>query len=462
MKISTYTHTIINNKLPSVVMEVKVEHGTITYTGKLMLQRRLAFKSSEIGINTSKTKVKDWLWFDEDEQLFRGKDAQRINKEFARLKYLIENDIQNRFHYQVVEQEYKVPSWEVLQGTIDAAFENRANSKGVENFEKIASKILHERELTGDMSVNTLNNYRQTVRDFVGRFLPSRGIKPFAFTFQDFTIQVLNDYLKFLKAKNSNETVEIRVSHLRSLYEGACYYFAVEVGNKSLLTQAGSPFEQLAASKQYLGIKKKKKASKPKETDIPISETAFMILRNFLPSEKAEKQREYLDYFLLQCSMGGLRISELLNLRYEDIDLHNGTFSSLSQKTGKYRNGQIFDILGITRAILMKYWKNDLEGTNAFVLPIMQGFDSNKPHAETKNLCSRIDVTLKKVGLQAIGRSISTHDSRKFIANYTASRMGIGASQMLLGHTSSSTTENYYLSEQIKADEVNKIIEAIK
>lgn len=158
--------------------------------------------------------------------------------------------------------------------------------------------------------------------------------------------------------------------------------------------------------------------------------------RQFLTEEEFKKVLDYTDNKLMNCIFhvifySGLRISELTNLKMDDVDLSNNVMHILG-KGKKYRYIPINDKI---RSILFEYSDTREVKSNYFFATKRTG----KVSQQYVNRC--LKISLKKAGIK---KDISCHCLRhSFATNLLAKGANIQDVRELLGHSNIKVTSIY-------------------
>ncbi|SHJ65807.1 integrase/recombinase XerD [Hathewaya proteolytica DSM 3090] len=179
-------------------------------------------------------------------------------------------------------------------------------------------------------------------------------------------------------------------------------------------------------------IKQYKVKRTPKED---ISDEQFRLLLNCMPRHTFSGYRDYILFQLLLDT--GMRISETLALKIEDINLNNNTIF-LSETITKGRKDRIV-YFGSKMQRQLKRWLNYKDS----VLNSNLIFCSNRANMMT---ASGIESNLRYyLQLARINKKITCHTFRNnFAKRYLAAGGSIYILSKLLGHSSVTVTENAY------------------
>jgi integrase len=148
-------------------------------------------------------------------------------------------------------------------------------------------------------------------------------------------------------------------------------------------------------------------------------------------------------YFFIKLALNtGLRVSDILNLTWKNIDLKNRTISLQEQKTGKKKVIDINDTLYVT-----------LSGMDKMKRFLLQSTRSEKPVTR-----QYIDRELKKIG-EKFNVTLSGHALRKSFAR-TAYENGISIATLMnvLNHSCQRETLIYI---DVNANDVKKCYDVV-
>lgn len=171
---------------------------------------------------------------------------------------------------------------------------------------------------------------------------------------------------------------------------------------------------------------------------------------------KGSKTEMYRDMFIFASYAGGIRISDVLRLRWMDFDgshIHITMRKTKEQISIKLPNKSL--------SIINKY-KPYKENSTSFIFPVLQGnfskLDAEQAHRVVMNATSAINNALDKIRKELeIPKRVSFHISRHTFAT-RALRKGIAIDkvQKILGHTDIKETQVY---AKIVSSELDKAMD---
>lgn len=182
----------------------------------------------------------------------------------------------------------------------------------------------------------------------------------------------------------------------------------------------------------FKNIKNIKKEDKPKQF---LTEEEVVLMR-----DNCQTKRELALIDFLYST--GVRVSECANLKIEDVDFMDGCVKIYGQKTRKWR--RIY--LNAQALKHLNDYINEKNIKSEYVFAVQNG---------KKTTCQTIEKIVKTIADRSgIKKKCTVHLFRKTLAT-RMKRMGVGVEVIaeILGHSSSATTEKYYMSisdEQIK------------
>lgn len=255
--------------------------------------------------------------------------------------------------------------------------------------------------------------------------------------FQDITVEFLVKYEKYLKTtlNNCTNTVHRDFKYIRKLFNDAI--------RRDLIEYHVNPFTKL-----------KMKTTKTQRTYLTEDELKAFAECQVTPGTRMELHR---DMFVFAAYVGGLRVSDVLQLQWKDFDGTNIHFTI--QKGGNQLSIKV-PTKGLT---LIGKYKPEKENPNSFIFPMLsESIDLNDPRALDSAISSAtayINKNLGKLQKKAkIEKKISFHSSRHTWAT-RALRKGISIDKVskLMGHSAIRETQIY---AKIVNEELDKAMEA--
>lgn len=308
------------------------------------------------------------------------------------------------------------------------------NGKRSMNFFAFADDRLEK--MKNSVSIQTLKAYKAQLKKFE-EYNGSRDVN-----FDDMTVTFLKDYINYCSNKLGNTNTTVKYSLL------ILAIFFKEAIREDLVYSHLYPFDK---------IKIKKDPGKR----MFLSKTQ---LQNFtdLKANPDGKAQVIKDMFLFSVYAGGLRLSDVIEIAWEHIDLENQRISKKIRKTGRVHS---FKFGQSALEILNKYKPAEINPSH-FVFPMLDNgspYHTNELYAyeELKRCSSLCGFHLRAIGKQMkLPFSLSFHLARHtFATNALNNGMRIEHVSKLLDHTSIGTTQIYakIISQELD-DAVDKYI----
>lgn len=241
--------------------------------------------------------------------------------------------------------------------------------------------------------------------------------------FQDITTLYLSKYEKYLRSKLGNQTNTIHkdMKFIRKLFNDACKIDLIEYSH--------NPFRKYEL-----------KTEKTQRTFL--SEEELQALAD-VKTEKGERLELHKDMFIFAAYVGGLRISDMLLLKWQHFD---GTYINFTiYKTG---NQLSIKLPNMAISIANKYKPKELN-KQAFLFPVLPNELDLKNAREVDNEISsatayinkNLKILAQKAGFE---KNLSFHISRHTWAT-RALRKGISIDKVskLMGHAAIKETQVY-------------------
>lgn len=149
-------------------------------------------------------------------------------------------------------------------------------------------------------------------------------------------------------------------------------------------------------------------------------------------------KQDYQRLFLRMCIDTGMRKSEILGLRWDEIDFDAGWIVIGNLDASRTKNGKPKRIPLTKRALVtLKDTYKAQKGSSKFVFPSKKRGEEDAPITTVKTFWSRL---CKDAGL----KDVTVHDLRHTFASWAVQKgIDISVVQPLLGHTQISTTKRY-------------------
>lgn len=350
-------------------------------------------------------KVKENQW---------NQDDQRVRKNYpnsARMNALLSR--------KVADASGEVADLERKSKTVSAKrLKEAINGKRSENFFTYADSRLEK--MKSSLSIQSHIAYKSHLKKFEV-YLGNRDIN-----FDDMTVTLLNDYVNYCQKKlnNSNTTAKYSLVILSIFYKDAI--------REDIVDSNLYPFDK---------IKLKKEPGKR----MFLSKTQLDAFKNAEVNPDGKAQA-FTDMFMFSVYAGGLRLSDVIEIRWEHIDLENNRISKKIRKTGRVHS---FKFGQAALDILNKYKPENINPGH-FVFPLLANDDlylSDEMYAysELKRCSSLCGFHLRAAGKKMkLPFSLSFHLARHtFATNALNNGMRIEHVSKLLDHNNIGTTQIY-------------------
>ena len=319
------------------------------------------------------------------------------------------------------------------QNVTSSLIKSRIKGNKVSFFEYSDKKI---EQLKHKLSYASIEAYKMGIGKFE-RFFGSRNLK-----FEQIDINLLKEYEKHLYEvlKNNSVTVVQAFKVLKLIFN---YAINDEVISGNLYPFKAMKIKLAKANKNYL------------------NEEQFKSLLEF-DTLKLNGKAIYYDMFLFSCYAGGLRFSDVIDLKWQDYIESEQRIVKLIRKTNRKHQ---FKLPSKAIEIIAKYKSNKKE-PNHFIFPILRnGFDySLSPkHFSTMKIMS--NQSTNKI-LHEIGEdlklpfTLTFHTSRHTFATRALNKgMRIEHVSKILDHSNISTTQIYAKIINKELDKAMEIME---
>lgn len=283
------------------------------------------------------------------------------------------------------------------------------------------------------LSKNKINSHRRsnTVYNKIKDYMKGEPLY-----FEDITVKWLKDYEHHLisTVKNSMNTLYTEMKAIRKLIN--------EANNEDIISISKSPFTKYKlkweqVDKNYL------------------TEGELMAVENLeLPENSCIKVHR--DIYVFATYAGGLRISDIFQLRWRDFD-----GEKICIKTQKTNSIVSIKLPNKSKEIINSY-KTSSSGLNSFVFPILSKYNNLEDEKEKQRAISAanayVNKDLSKIAKMAeIQKHIHFHTSRHTFATRALRKgMRIEYVSKLLGHANIKTTQIY---AKIVNEELDKAME---
>lgn len=299
-------------------------------------------------------------------------------------------------------------------------------------YEEAASRFLNYMRVVKNASEHTLRNYGMDLAAF-SIFFKAGKKEPCEIVLEQIDKRAIRSYLAMLSAKKATKkTILRKLSSLRSFYKYLCKEHLI----------ARNPLEEIGSPKL------EKKIPAP----LTIEQVDCLFSQPDLKNYLGFRDRSMMELFY----SSGLRISELVGINREDLDLHN-----LRVKVkGKGKKERVVPITKSAAKWLREYLEHSERHQDVDAHKAQQDEDAlflNKwgNRITTRSVDRKFEEYLKASGL--VGR-ITPHTIRHTIATHWLERgMDLKTIQTLLGHSSLATTTIYtQVSSRLKREVYDK------
>lgn len=346
---------------------------------------------------SSKIKVHEKYWdFDKNQVKPKHKNSKRIN---ALLTSKLSDILNELYEHEQYNRDFKV----------DNIRKELKPNKNYIDFIDYAEKTLQE--YLNKNQIGSYDKNRSIIRK-LKKFIGNKTIY-----FHEVTPNFLSNYeyhLRNLKKPNSINTIHMNYKYFKKLFNKAI--------REGLIKPQDNPFNLYTI--------------RPEKTErVFLTAEELKLLEEYeaTPGTKLELHR---DMFVFACYAGGVRVSDVLKLRWKDYD---GYKLYITMK--KTKNPIAIKVIEKPRKILDKY-RTPNSKPNDFIFPMLpNGLDLNDERAldtaisrATAYINKNLKILEEKVDL---GKHISFHISRHTFATLAIS-LGIPMEMVakILGHTS--------------------------
>lgn len=242
-------------------------------------------------------------------------------------------------------------------------------------------------------------------------------------TFQDLTYSDLTNFVKFqLSIGKSTETVKKYINKLRLLYNRA--------ENEKLISIVENPFNRKPFELPF------PKSQRAKDVKLEISELKLLI--EYKPLSDLEQFVK--DIFLFQVYAQGIRISDALSLKHENIKGNVLTYQA-------HKTKKDFEILLSERELnLIEKYKG--KNKTEFLFPFLRKTKKSNLDSAIMAKTTLINKTLKRIAAGAgidpeLSKKLSSHAARHTFAYLVSEKAPLHYVQSMLGHSDIQQTRDY-------------------
>ena len=169
-------------------------------------------------------------------------------------------------------------------------------------------------------------------------------------------------------------------------------------------------------------------------------------LKELAGKAKYERTREFADMFLFS-SFTGLRFSDLMTLKWSEIDIDKGMISHMQYKGHNRRAKMLYIPLNDTSRDILERWKGKYEEFVFGLLPSGYDLSDDADFKKVRNAKDRtINQSLKSIGdKMGLPFNLHIHLGRHTFAMMALNGgVDIKTTSSLLGHASTMVTERVY------------------
>lgn len=349
------------------------------------------------------------------EPKYWNENKSTIKKGATNYKELNAYILQKRAEIERTSLDLNTRSKRVTSNTIK---EKISHKKDLDFFTYCTNKL---EELKISLTYSTYSEYK--VR--LGKFKKYYGNKELFF--DEITLEFLNKYTKyqFEELKNKPYTVINNIKLIKNMSR-----YAHEEGVQGI----------------DLSIFRKHKIQAKQETLKYLTEEQLKQILEYDKSKLTQKQEIYFDMFVFACYSGGLRFSDIIDLRWNDYIEKEQRIVKLIKKTK--RTHQV-KLTTKANSIIIKYKRKD-KNKEDYIFPLLKYIDgeiitdkrinnrisqyNNKSNTLLKIIAEKINLPFK----------LTFHSSRHTFATIALKRgMRIEYVSKILGHANINTTQVY-------------------
>ncbi|TDD99753.1 site-specific integrase [Flavobacterium cellulosilyticum] len=327
---------------------------------------------------------------------------------------------------QVADMERKVKTVSVKK------LKEAIKGKEVPNFFEYAKKKLEKIKST--LSYSTFKAYTNQVDKFA-TFMGTKDVY-----FDEITVALLNDYKFYLadKLKNGDTTQRLAIIVLGTIFRDAI--------KEEVIPENMFPFSKITL-----------KISTSKRLFLNKAQIENLTTEKLVEGRKAMMWR---DLFLFSIYAGGLRFSDVIEMKYANYNEAEHKINKLIRKTGRVHQ---FKIGQVAIDILEKYKKENAEH-DEYIFPIIvdkEGYEKNegKRYFQSAKFNKLANWHLKKLGEKIkLPFDLTFHLSRhSFATNALNNGMRIEHVSKLMDHRDIGTTQIY---AKIISEELDKAVDS--
>ena len=275
---------------------------------------------------------------------------------------------------------------------------------------------------------NTISSYKYDINQFKHFLIKKKK------SFKETKVTDIEDFLEYLKLeKKMNKTIARKIFALKSFYK-----FLL---SEKLISQ--NPMEKIETPKPEFTVPK----------TLSVEEIKKILETVSKKNDDYKNLRTYLIVELLYAT--GARVSELISIKLNNIDLNNSTILVEPPQKGKTRIERIVFFGSQTKFVLEKYLEfRKIEFTKTDDTPWLFPSNSSDGYLTRRRVLQILHALANKIKIEK--NLMHPHSFRHAFGNHLlTSGADIRVVQKLLGHASITTTQKY-------TEHRDKLIETIE
>lgn len=362
------------------------------------------------------------------------KDKQSVassNKNWKRLNAELES-IKTKFDTQLKEYDGIITPI-LVQKILNGEFCPKSDLPMKTDFVQYSLDFNQQRYNLGKISYSTYNNARYYILAFQKFLKVKKGCEELMIC--DLSLDIINQYIDWRLNEKLNTKEGINKT-LTPLFKAAEY-----ASNNELL----SPAVANAIVSNYLNIKDRDYKSEIKETKQKyLTPEQLIQFKSMYDKVNHDRTREIMDMYLFAFYACGLRVSDIITLEWQHIDLEKKTISKNCFKTKR----SAVDIPFLEPAVaILERWKGRNSRFVFDLLPEDFNLKDSKKLNDLRLAKNRVfQESLKSIGEKmGVGFNLTFHSARHSFAVYAINKgVNLHMLSKWLGHASILVTERVY------------------
>lgn len=299
------------------------------------------------------------------------------------------------------------------------------------NFFSYADKALSR--MRNQISYNTFKNYKFNIKKFCD-FIGTDEL-----LLEEMSVSLIKDFIKYLSIvkKNKANTIKTVLIPLSSLYN-----MAIDEG---LTEKSSFPFDKI-------------KLKSPQSKRNYLSKEQLLSLQHY-GCISGSKMDLYRNLFLFAVSAGGLRFTDIITLKWGNIDIENGIIERRIHKTGRIHRLK----MGSLALMIVERYKPESPQPGNFVFPAISGSEYNRAGVETQSKLMLSSNALCNIYLKKLGENLELPFKLHFhLIRHTFATMALNNGMRieyvskLMDHSKISTTQIY---AKVMDEELDKAVD---